>query len=136
MYKTHLKGVCILEACDSSIHSIPFIENLLFRTIVEKNTSILLWLSCNNLGEKFIKLEHINEAEAEAARAREELNRAGTENDYAQRLSALEEVIHSTRQMLEWRQKTGEAIDAALSCVNMAQASFFLISLLCHSVFC
>jgi hypothetical protein len=81
------------------------------------------------LGEKFIKLEHVHEAEAEAARAREELKRVGIENDYVQRLLALEEAIESTRQALECRQNAAEAIDAALSCVNLAQVSVGVCSL-------
>jgi hypothetical protein len=88
----------------------------------------LIWIFCNISGEKFIKLEHVPEAEAEAARAREELKRVGIEHDFGQRLSALEEAIKSTRQALEWRHKAEEAIDAALSCVNLAQVIVFVYS--------
>ncbi len=70
-----------------------------------------------------IKAVEVNKAQAEAVRAEEELKRAGSVHEFAQRLAALESAITAARQRWEWRQKAEDEIEAASRSLNLAKAS-------------
>jgi hypothetical protein len=66
--------------------------------------------------------KEIDKAGVEAARAREELIRAGVCDEYAERLAALEAAISTTSQALQLRQKALEEMEAASRSVEQVQA--------------
>ncbi len=66
--------------------------------------------------------KEIDKAGVQAARAREELTRAGVCDEYAERLAALEAAISTTSQALQLRQKALEEMEAASRSVEQAQA--------------
>jgi hypothetical protein len=73
-------------------------------------------------GETHILNHETNKAGVEAARAREELTRAGVRDEFAERLAALEAAISTTSQALQLRQKALEEMEAASTSVEQAQA--------------
>lgn len=61
------------------------------------------------------------QAEPAAARAREELRRAGAAEEFTGRLDALDAAIGAAAKAAQWRQKAGEEIDGAHKCVQLAE---------------
>ena len=74
-------------------------------------------------GKLYVEVERVRrEGGGAAARAREELTRAGVCDKFAARLAALEAAISTTSQALQQRQKALEEMEAASRSVEEAQA--------------
>ncbi len=78
-------------------------------------------------GEKLLADGAADQAESAAARAREELRRAGAAEEFAARLDALDAAIGAAAKAVQWRQKAGEEIDGALKCVQLAEVRHFTL---------
>ncbi len=82
----------------------------------------LLLLLFFDTGETHAQHKEIKEATVQAARAREELTRAGVCDEFAQRLAALEAAISTTSQALHLHNKALAEMEAASRSVEQAQA--------------